>query len=284
MANINENRKLMVEQMKSVRAQLLNESLGLSGRGIEKLQIQLSKILGSEINVKTESGGSARMAHIFSVPGGIQSLYVDEAFDGVWNVYTQKENGFVDKSFDNELEEEDDAIKDALKLAKKEKSKLIKVNPKFKGKSSNKSSKPKKQFLKPKKDIGPKVIDAINTNIRRLTKENAEQMFPFLKKGIAAALKMKFKVHPEIGDNPKETHSDYWRFKSPAEIQKAIDKTNKGFKELNSLVEKAEKKVSGAAIKRITDLWQDMMVDSGSDGYVAGQILGSGTKSSSFIA
>lgn len=280
MANIEKNRKLMVEQMKSVRAQLLNESLGLSGRGIEKLQIQLSKILGSKVDVKKQPGGRARMAHIFSVPGGIQSLYVDEAYDGVWNVYTQKENGFPDKSFDNELEEEDDAIKDALKLAKQEKSKLTKVNPKFKGKSS----KPKKQFLKPKKDIGPKVIEAINTNIRRLTKDNAEQMLPYLKKGIDAALKMKFKVHPEIGDNPKETHSDYWRFKSPAEIQKAIDKTNKGFKELNSLVEKAEKRVSAAAIKRITELWRDMMRDSGSDGYVAGQIMDSGTNQSSFIA
>lgn len=274
----------MVEQMKSVRAQLLNESLGLSGKGLEKLQIQLSKILGSEVNVKKESNGRVRMGHVFSVPGGIQSLYVDEAYSGEWNVYTQKENGFPDKSFDNELEDEDDAIKDALKLAKQEKSKLIKVNPKFKGKSSNKSSKPKKKFLKPKKDIGPKIIDAINSNIRRLTKENAEQMLPYVKKSIDAALKMKFKVHPEIGDNPKETNSDYWRFKSPAEIQKAIDKTNKGFKELKSLAEKAEKKVSGAAIKRITDLWREMMIDSGSDGYVAGQISSSGRGSSSFIA
>lgn len=122
---LNENRKLMVEQMKSVRVQLLNESLGLAKNNIEKIKIQLSKILGSDIVVKKDNEGS-RVSHTFSVRKGIQGIYIDEAYDGVWNVYTVKENGFPDKG-SADLDEEGDAIKELLRLAKKEKSKLTKV-------------------------------------------------------------------------------------------------------------------------------------------------------------
>ena len=122
---LNENRKLMVEQMKSVRAQLLNESLGLAKNNIEKIKIQLSKILGSDIVVKKDNEGS-RVSHTFSVRKGIQGIYIDEAYDGVWNVYTVKENGFPDKG-SADLDDEGDAIKELLRLAKKEKSKLTKV-------------------------------------------------------------------------------------------------------------------------------------------------------------
>jgi len=125
MGNINENRKLMVENMKSVRAQLLNESLGLAKNNIEKIKIQLSKILGSDIVVKKDNEGS-RVSHTFSVRKGIQGIYIDEAYDGVWNVYTVKENGFPDKG-SADLDDEGDAIKELLRLAKKEKSKLTKV-------------------------------------------------------------------------------------------------------------------------------------------------------------
>ena len=125
MGNINENRKLMVENMKSVRAQLLNESLGLAKNNIEKIKIQLSKILGSDIVVKKDNEGS-RVSHTFSVRGGKYGIYIDEAYDGVWNVYTVKENGFPDKG-SADLDDEGDAIKELLRLAKKEKSKLTKV-------------------------------------------------------------------------------------------------------------------------------------------------------------
>jgi hypothetical protein len=107
---------------KFAKESVLNESLGLAKNNIEKIKTQLSKILGSDVVVKKDNEGS-RVSHTFSVRGGKYGIYIDEAYDGVWNVYTVRENGFPDKG-DAELDDESDAIKELLRLAKKYKKSL----------------------------------------------------------------------------------------------------------------------------------------------------------------
>ena len=107
---------------------------------------------------------------------------------------------------------------------------------------------------------------------------------PVLKNSIKAALSHKYTIHPDIADNPSDTHRDYYRFRSKKEIQDTLDKTMKGLKEMLVLIDAATKKPSYASLQRVGDLWWSMFrEDAGPQGYLGSHIVDSGNRQSSFI-
>jgi hypothetical protein len=153
--------------------------------------------------------------------------------------------------------------------------------------------------LQPSNNNGPRIMQAIETNVdlvdvRKMKKRgefNADEVKsrieaagPVIKNSIKAALKFNYKLHPEIPDNPSSYHRDYYRFSTKSDIQKALDKTMVGLKELDKLVDAAMKKPSAASLQRVGDFWSEMNRDAGSSGYLVSQIKNSGKGLSSFIA
>lgn len=155
-----------------------------------------------------------------------------------------------------------------------------------------------KKRLTVKDSTGQRIMQAIRTNgelvdVRTLKKRGQFEKedipmlvnaLPVLKNGIKAALSHKYIIHPDIADNPSDTHRDYWRFKSKKEIQDTLDKTMKALKELSDLADAAQKKPSVASLMRVGDLWWKIFrEDAGADGYLGSHIVGSGNRQSSFI-
>jgi hypothetical protein len=124
MANINENRKLMVENMKKVKSQL-NE-LGMAKGSDNRLMKDLMNILDKDIEHKTTKNGRVSTITSFSVPAGQNVLEVEEFAEGYWTVTIRAKQGI--KIWANEwefgyddIEDEATAMKAAMKMAKKHK-------------------------------------------------------------------------------------------------------------------------------------------------------------------
>ncbi len=105
---------------------LLKEGLGPDNAMIDKISDALKKELGVS-NVKAEkySQGRARVGYTFYPGNSENGLYVDEAYDGIWEVYTVdgrgnvKSNYWEISSLPDELEDSAAALKAALAVIKK---------------------------------------------------------------------------------------------------------------------------------------------------------------------
>ena len=124
MANLNENRRLMESQIKSLRN--INEALGMTKGKDNFLMKALEAIIGSEVEHKTKKNGRVSVITSFSVPGGKNKLEVEEDMDGMWLVTIRAKKGI--KIWANEFEfgfsdikDESTAIKAAIKMVKKHK-------------------------------------------------------------------------------------------------------------------------------------------------------------------
>ena len=105
---------------------LLKEGLGPDNQMIEKISDALKKELGvTDVKAKKYSQGRARQGYTFYPGGSKNGLYVDEAYDGIWEVYTVGANGFPISNYwqisslPDELEDSAAALKAALAVIKK---------------------------------------------------------------------------------------------------------------------------------------------------------------------
>ena len=107
-------------------ASLLNEGLGPDSTMVEKISDALKKELGvSNVKAKKYSQGRARQGYTFYPEGTKNGLYIDEAYDGIWQIYTVKANGFPNhnhweiSSLSGDIEDKVTALKAALMVIKK---------------------------------------------------------------------------------------------------------------------------------------------------------------------
>ena len=109
---------------------LLNEGLGLSNP--KKVIDILKKELKSDIKVEKDKSG-ARVGYTFKVAGNEHGIYIDEAHDGIWEIYTVDGRGFpqtnhwkLSKFSKADIEDEGTALKAFQMLVKKDKNFLLK--------------------------------------------------------------------------------------------------------------------------------------------------------------
>lgn len=105
---------------------LLTEGLGPSSSTIKKIEDFLKKELKvSNVKVKKYSQGRARQGYTFYPEGTKNGLYIDQAYDNIWNIYTVNANGFPlsnhweIKKYEDDIEDEDTALKAAFDVIKK---------------------------------------------------------------------------------------------------------------------------------------------------------------------
>jgi len=124
MANLNENRRLMEAQIKSLRN--INEALGMTKGKDNRLMKDLENIIGNEVEYTTKKNGRVSVITSFSVPGGKNKLEVEEDMDGMWVVTLRAKKGMKiwANEFDfgfSDIKDEETAMKAAMKMAKKHK-------------------------------------------------------------------------------------------------------------------------------------------------------------------
>ena len=144
------------------------------------------------------------------------------------------------------------------------------------------------KYLKVQDKKGRDIMQAIYNNATLIDVSrygmDAQNALPVLKNGIKAALNHKYKLHPDIGDVPKNTHRQYYRFNSKKEMQNALDNTKKVFKEWLTLIDAAIKRPSKTSLKRVEDKWrEEVYVDQGARGTLYPHIYKSGNGQTSFI-
>lgn len=105
---------------------LLSEGLGPSSSMIKKIEDFLKKELKvSNVKGKKYSQGRARVGYTFYPEGTKNGLYIDQAYDGIWNIYTVGANGFPInnhweiKKYEDDIEDEATALKAAFDVIKK---------------------------------------------------------------------------------------------------------------------------------------------------------------------
>jgi hypothetical protein len=105
---------------------LLKEGLGPDNAMVAAISDALKKELGVDnVKVKKYNQGRARQGYDFYPDGTKGGLYIDEAYDGTWNIYTTKANGFPNhnhweiSSFPVDIEDKQTALKAALAVIKK---------------------------------------------------------------------------------------------------------------------------------------------------------------------
>ena len=105
---------------------LLKEGLGPDNAMVAAISDALKKELGVDnVKVKKYSQGRARQGYDFYPDGTKGGLYIDEAYDGTWNIYTTKANGFPNhnhwdiSTFPVDIEDKQTALKAALAVIKK---------------------------------------------------------------------------------------------------------------------------------------------------------------------
>ena len=105
---------------------LLNEGLGPSSSTIKKIEDFIKKELKvSNVRGKKYSQGRARVGYTFNPEGTKNGLYIDQAYDNIWNIYTVNANGFPlsnhweIKKYEDDIEDEDTALKAAFDVIKK---------------------------------------------------------------------------------------------------------------------------------------------------------------------
>ena len=128
---------------------LLNEGLGPSSSTIKKIEDFIKRELKvSNVKGKKYSQGRARVGYTFYPEGTKNGLYIDQAYDNIWNIYTVNANGFPlsnhweIKKYEDDIEDEDTALKAAFDVIKKfgKKDLVESVNEEFTA-VSNKSGK-----------------------------------------------------------------------------------------------------------------------------------------------
>ena len=105
---------------------LLTEGLGPSSSMIKKIEDFLKKELKvSNVKGKKYSQGRARQGYTFYPEGTKNGLYIDQAYDGIWNIYTVGANGFPInnhweiKKYEDDIEDEATALNAAFDVIKK---------------------------------------------------------------------------------------------------------------------------------------------------------------------
>jgi hypothetical protein len=105
---------------------LLKEGLGPDTSMVAKISDALKKELGVDnVKAKKYSQGRARQGYEFYPDGTKNGLYIDEAYDGIWEIYTINDKGFPINnhwkisSFSDDIEDSDTALKAALAVIKK---------------------------------------------------------------------------------------------------------------------------------------------------------------------
>ena len=105
---------------------LLSEGLGPSSSMIKKIEDFLKKELKvSNVKGKKYSQGRARQGYTFYPEGTKNGLYIDQAYDGIWNIYTVGANGFPInnhweiKKYEDDIEDEATALNAAFDVIKK---------------------------------------------------------------------------------------------------------------------------------------------------------------------
>jgi hypothetical protein len=105
---------------------LLKEGLGPDTSMVAKISDALKKELGVDnVKAKKYSQGRARQGYEFYPDGTKNGLYIDEAYDGIWEIYTINDKGFPIhnhweiSSFSDDIEDSDTALKAALAVIKK---------------------------------------------------------------------------------------------------------------------------------------------------------------------
>ena len=125
-------KKPLKEQLKRIGGgHLLNEGLGLSNP--KKVIDILKKELKSDIKMEVAGKGDRmRVGHTFKVAGNKNGIYIDEARDGIWEIYTVGANGFpvynhwkLSKFSKGDITDEADALKALVMITKKEKKFLL---------------------------------------------------------------------------------------------------------------------------------------------------------------
>ena len=144
------------------------------------------------------------------------------------------------------------------------------------------------KYLKVQDKKGKQIMQAIDNNGKMLDFSrygmDIVNVLPVLRNGIKMALNHKYKLHTDIGDEPRKTHRHYYRFNSKKEMQNTLDNTKKVFKEWLTLIDAAIKKPSKASLKRVEDKWrEDINIDAGTRGTLFAHIVQSGEGKSSFI-
>lgn len=111
---------------KALNANLVTEGLGPSQSAITKITDALKKELGvSDVKAKKYSQGKARQGYTFYPDGTKNGLYIDEAYDGIWEIYTVNAAGFPVHNhwqlskYKDDVESESVAVQAALDLIKK---------------------------------------------------------------------------------------------------------------------------------------------------------------------
>ena len=111
--------------------QKLNEGLGLSNP--KKVIDILKKELNSDIKMeKSGKGDRVRVGHRFTAAGSKNGIYIDEARDGIWEIYTVDGRGFpvynhwkLSKFSKGDITDESDALKALVMIIKKQKKFLL---------------------------------------------------------------------------------------------------------------------------------------------------------------
>jgi hypothetical protein len=116
----------VVKESSSKLTNLLKEGLGPDNAMVTAISDALKKELGVDnVKVKKYSQGRARQGYDFYPDGTKGGLYIDEAYDGTWNIYTTKANGFPNhnhweiSSLPVDIEDKQTALKAALAVIKK---------------------------------------------------------------------------------------------------------------------------------------------------------------------
>ena len=91
-----DNAKEFTKESKSMKlTDLLSEGLGPSSSMIKKIEDFLKKELKvSNVKGKKYSQGRARVGYTFYPEGTKNGLYIDQAYDNIWNIYTVDARGF----------------------------------------------------------------------------------------------------------------------------------------------------------------------------------------------
>jgi len=105
---------------------LLKEGLGPDNAMVAAISDALKKELGVDnVKVKKYNQGRARQGYNFFPDGTKNGLYIDEAYDGIWSIYTIKPNEFPIhnhweiSSLPVDIEDKQTALKAALAVIKK---------------------------------------------------------------------------------------------------------------------------------------------------------------------
>ena len=120
MANINENRKLMVEQMKKVRAQLSESAIKSSD--VKVIEKAIAKVLKQPINSDLNMAG----AYEFYITDGEYMAFIGDGEDfGSDKKYAYSIGSPEDQVWDAESDDFKTAVKELVKAVSKYKKKML---------------------------------------------------------------------------------------------------------------------------------------------------------------